>query len=94
MNIEQWDEQYKPITNPLDPDASWNGVMFETYGDELRFVMNQPARNVWTYVDGSRGTYLVNGYHIANRIGYFVTANAWDICVDYCIEVSRDEVTP
>jgi hypothetical protein len=65
--------------------------MFETYGPELDFVQDQDNRNVWTYVDSDLGTSLLNGYYTVNRIGYFVTANAWDAGSDYCIEISRDE---
>jgi hypothetical protein len=33
---------------------------------------------VWTYVDGDDGTYVTNGYHLVNRIGYFITEVPYD----------------
>ena len=79
--VDDWEEKYRPIANHIDRHASWateqgegTGIMFETYGDELKFVSAQPASNVWTYVDTpDGGTSIVAGFHTANRIGYFVT---------------------
>lgn len=70
-----FDEHYRPIQNHLDPDASWNGQMFETFGAELEFVKSQPADRVWTWTDNDTGsrTTVGAGYHYVNRIGYFVT---------------------
>lgn len=46
LSFEDWVEQYKPITNHIDKNASFqdedgNGLMFETYGDEVEFVKSQ-----------------------------------------------------
>lgn len=79
ITLDQWEEQYKPMPNPFDPHASWDGVLFETYGEELAFVQNMiPTNRVWTYVDGDEGELLiVSGYSYVNRIGYFVTGEPW-----------------
>lgn len=73
MTYEEWADIYKPKVNHL----SKHGVdMFETYGVELGYVLGtadiEPDR-VWTLVDGDIGTYIVNGYRLVNRIGYFIT---------------------
>lgn len=79
MGEEEWFNTYKPIPNHLDSNASFQtdegiGYMFETYGDEVEFVKSQSPSNVWTYGDGDDGgSYIWNGWHIVNRIGYFVT---------------------
>jgi hypothetical protein len=53
--------------------------MFETYGDELEFIKNQKEFHIWTYGDGDDGgTYIWNGYHVVNRIGYFLTEVPFD----------------
>lgn len=93
MDIEQWEETYMPKPNHLVPNSSWQdengvGIMYETYGDELSFIRTQDERFVWTYVDGDDGTYVISGYHIANRIGYFVTRYSWT--EDIAILVQRD----
>ena len=71
--LDAWTEKYLPIQNHLVTDASWNGTMFETYGNEYDYVAAQPEQNVWTWVDGDTGTWIVNGLHHINRIGYFIT---------------------
>jgi hypothetical protein len=80
MTMEEWEATYKPITNHIDSNASFqnesgSGIMFETYGDEYNFVNSQedPAC-IWTYGDGDDGgSYIWNGYHYINRLGYFIT---------------------
>lgn len=72
--FEFWLEEFKPITNHIDDNASFDGAMFETYGDEVEFVKKQDPRCIWTYGDGDDGgSYIWNGWHFVNRIGYFVT---------------------
>ena len=74
--LELWEDKYKPVQNHINGDASWDGVMYETYGEEYDYVMKvaslQPHK-VWTWVDGDNGTYIINGWHMVNRIGYFIT---------------------
>lgn len=79
MTFEEWEKTYKPITNWLDDNASFQnengeGIMFETYGSEVEFVKTVNPAHIWTYGDGDDGGgYIWNGWHIVNRIGYFVT---------------------
>ncbi len=44
---------YKPIKNHIDDNASWNGCMFETYGDEKQYCFDlaQKENRVWTIVE-------------------------------------------
>jgi hypothetical protein len=74
ISEEGWIEQFRPIQNHIDTNASFGGAMFETYGDELEFVRAQDENRIWTYGDGDDGgTFIWSGYHIVNRIGYFIT---------------------
>jgi hypothetical protein len=79
LSFDEWVKQYKPIYNHIDKNASFqdesdNGLMFETYGDEVEFVKSQSPDKIWMYGDGDDGgSYIWNGWHIVNRIGYFVT---------------------
>jgi hypothetical protein len=74
MTFDAWVQIYKPIINHIDTNSSFDGLMFETYGDEVEFVKSKSPANIWTYGDGDdSGTYIWNGYHIVNRIGYFIT---------------------
>src|SRR5215467_1136196 len=65
--------EFKPMTNHLDDNAAGDGFMFETYGEELDFVRKQNRSHIWTLVEGDNGRlYVVEGYHLVNRLGYFV----------------------
>jgi hypothetical protein len=88
MNEDEWYETYKPIKNHLDKNASWNGEMFETYGEEVEFVISQPNENIWTWVEAEGGTYLLSGYYFVNRMGYIICSVPW---TEEAIEITIDE---
>lgn len=84
MHVDDWLEHYKPFANHLDEYAGWQGhtedgrgIMFETYGAELEFVLGCNPACVWTYRDSDSGdsSILVSGLHAFELgvIGYFVT---------------------
>ena len=69
----------KFVDNHLDDNASWDGAMFETYGDELQFVLAQPNDRICTILEadswnGSPLLLVTSGYHLVNRLGYLVAA--------------------
>jgi hypothetical protein len=74
MDFDEWFDIYKPIPNNIDTNASFDGHMFETYGAEVEFVKKADPAYIWTYGDGDDGgSYVWNGWHFVNRIGYFIT---------------------
>lgn len=75
--LDAWEKEYKPITNHLDNRASWSGWMFETFGEELKFVLSQPDEHVWTWNDCDGKTFLNAGYSVVNRLGYLITEKPW-----------------
>lgn len=80
--VEQWEATYQPVINIPDESESWGGIMFETYGDDYDTVLTvaeKEPRRVWTWVDGEDGTYIVNGFRLVNRIGYFITEKEWNV---------------
>lgn len=97
MSIEEWEEKYRPSINPLSEDE-YSADRFETYGEELALVLATPKRYIWTLVDGDTATIIIPGYHLVNRINYFITEFPWEhenIEVKYCDEEdeTKDEVT-
>lgn len=80
INESKWEELFKPVKNTIDDNASYNGAMFETFGKELDFVLAQNEKapgTVWTLVEGDEGEMVIaSGYHLVNRIGYFITEKA------------------
>jgi len=74
MTEEEWFDTYKPIKNHIEVTSSFDGHMFETYGPEVEFVKSQDNDKIWMLGDGDDGgMYIWNGWHIVNRIGYFIT---------------------
>jgi hypothetical protein len=74
MEFEEFVETYKPITNHIDEHASFDGLMFETYGAEVEFVKAQDENRIWMYGDGDDGgSYVWSGWGFVNRLGYFIT---------------------
>jgi hypothetical protein len=74
MDLDEWAATYKPIKNHIDTNSSFDGEMFETYGEELEFVKAADEDRIWMYGDGDDGgSYIWNGWHFVNRIGYFIT---------------------
>ena len=74
MDYDEWVETYKPVLNHIDTNASFDGMMFETYGDEVAFVKSTPENRIWMYGDGDDGgSYVWSGWGFVNRIGYFIT---------------------
>ena len=74
QELDNWTAKYKPIKNHLDDNASGDGDMFETFGEELAFVLGSDPKCIWTLVNGDNGNlYIVDGYHLVNRVNYFIT---------------------
>jgi hypothetical protein len=90
QELDAWEAKYKPITNHFDGTDK-----FETYGEELDFVRAQDPRCIWTLVDGDDGNlYIVDGYHLVNRINYFITEVPFEdnfLEVPYYIYDEEDE---
>lgn len=85
--FETWHEKFKPVANHIDEDASWDGAMFETYGDEELYIekmCRENPRKVWTLVEDDYGFMCItNGWHYVNRIGYFITENEFEEGADF-----------
>jgi hypothetical protein len=89
MDFDEWVAEYKPILNHIDNNASFGGLMFETYGDEYEFVKQSPEKNIWMYGDGDDGgSYIWSGWGFVNRIGYFITDKPFPDNVTIQIKVS------
>jgi hypothetical protein len=77
--LEDWEEKYELLPNPNSDNAMWEDPKFETYGEDLDFVRAQDDRHIWTLVEGDDGNlYITNGYHLVNRINYFITKKPFE----------------
>jgi hypothetical protein len=74
MDYDVWLETYRPILNHIESNSSFDGMMFETYGDEVEFVKSQSPDKIWMYGDGDDGgSFIWSGWGFVNRLGYFIT---------------------
>lgn len=85
MNYESWINTYAPVANHLDSNASFNGFLFETYGEEADYLKTVPANNIWTLRSGDGGTVITAGYGLVNRLGYFVTKTPWETGLELAV---------
>lgn len=79
----QFEEAYIALTNHLNPNAAWQqyldlpGRLFEAYGNERQFILDQNPAHVWSLTEGDGDEFhLVSGRVPNNRFGYLVTAEA------------------
>ena len=89
---KQYELQINHIERAKQPSSigdteicSFNGHMYETYGEELDYVMEMAKQNrVLTIIEGDEVVlnddgeddsvwYITSGFHYVNRIGYLVT---------------------
>ena len=106
MTFEEADEQFKFMVNNYDENASFEGLMFETYGDEVEYVKSKPQDRIWMYGQGDDGgLYIWSGWGFVNRIGYFISENPVpdntiiqimvgepDLTCDFCGDILDEEL--
>jgi hypothetical protein len=69
-------ENYKPVPNPFDSDAPWDGAMLETYGAELdhvKKVLETAPETVWSVLDCDGVIIASSGFRHIDRMGYIIT---------------------
>ena len=99
LTMEEWEATYKPIYNHIDTNASFqdesgNGIMFETYGEEVAFVKEQDPNKIWMYGSGDDGgTYIWSGWGFVNRLGYFITEVPFPENTTIQVQVDEPDLT-
>ena len=89
MTYDAWLQTFRPILNPVKGNAPFDGTMFETGGGELNYVRTVDTDRVWTLMSGDDDTlYIGAGFHLVNRLGYFVTevARAEDCQIEILVD--------
>jgi hypothetical protein len=72
-NEDDFYNEFTPVKNHIDINASFDGCLFETYGPELDFVKSKINENkVVTIMDCDGVLYLGSGFHSVNRLGYLI----------------------
>jgi hypothetical protein len=94
LTFEEADEQFRFIPNNYDEYSSFDGLMFETYGDEVEFVKSQSPDKIWMYGEGDDGgLYIWSGWGFVNRIGYFISEKPVPENTTIQIQVGEPDLT-
>lgn len=73
MKYEKWVEKYKPLTYD---DGSNDVILFDTSGEDVKFLNQQNPKCIWTEVSNWTKTgesRIISGAHLVNRECYYVT---------------------
>lgn len=95
-DYDKWFDEYKPVLNHFhnDENQSWNGCMYETYGQEDEYISKMAEtepNKVWTIMSDDNGDLVVvNGWHYVNRFGYLITEKPWVDGADFNIYDADD----
>lgn len=93
MDLDDWLDDYRPVPNHITGDEYADH--FETYGEELEYVLSVLATDperVWTYQDDDNGIPCVtSGFHLVNRIGYYITEKPNDTGAAIYVDFGRDD---
>jgi hypothetical protein len=87
LPYDEWFDKYQPILNEITGDEQYQ---FETYGDELQYVLQQDDKHIWTEMDGDQGVSIVSGYHLVNRIQYYITVKPWDDFIEIPVSIDKE----
>lgn len=82
LTEDTFDELFNPQQNHIDTNAGWSGQLYETFGPELDYVLSfandfNKQKRVWTLLEVDGKQYVSAGYHMVNRMGYFITEKPW-----------------
>jgi len=96
ISEEKFYDEYVPQKNHLDDNASFDGCMYETYGEELEYVfeLSKKENRVWTIIEGDEGIVFSAGFHIVNRLGFLITEKPWNSVEDYVVDEDQIEDEP
>lgn len=81
--------KYNIVVNHIDQNAAFggfnreseSGCMFETFGEELNFVIEKAKENIkkiWTILECDGSLFVSAGYHRVNRLGYLISEQEWE----------------
>lgn len=90
---DRWFEKYKPIKNHLNDNAAFEGILYETYGDEVEYVRTYGVtfpNRIWTLVEEDGEMAILSGYHHVNRLGYFITQRSHRDSSTTVIQIDND----
>lgn len=96
-DLNDFERKYTLVKNPNPHcEGSPSDCLFETYSPDIDFVQSQAPRQVWTLTEEEGTQYITAGFHLANRLGFFVTREEWadpEECYLYTSDGDTDETS-
>lgn len=89
-------EYFRPFRHPSANFDIWGSHGLETFGEDLKLVVEFDENHVWTVVDGEEGCdqWIIPGFHRVNRICYLLTEVAhFDAPIEFRIERGPHSLT-
>ena len=75
LTEDEFESKFTMVKNHLNEDAPLDGCLFETYGEEVKYIASLAGTNtVWTYLENEC---FITGVHFVNRLYYFVTTEPY-----------------
>ncbi|RLA75382.1 MAG: hypothetical protein DRG11_01310 [Epsilonproteobacteria bacterium] len=75
ISFEEFKDNFEPIQNFIDDEAGMDGMLFDICGEELNYVKEESSSGtVWTLIEKHKQRYILEGFHIKDRVGYIITA--------------------
>ena len=81
--------RFKPVANPIDLNAGFDGCLFEAFGEDL--AMAQDPDLVWTLLDCDGQLAIASGFHLVNRLGYLIASVP--VAPDHTYSVACEDLT-
>ena len=88
ISWQEFVDEFQPVKNQFDKDAAYDGYMFQTDDICIPNMLKFTPACLWTLLSEGNETWIANGYHFVNRLGYFITEIPFPI--DSEIEADRD----
>jgi len=80
--FKTFEKKYKPLKQNIGSEYQpyWDMKLFWVNDERFIEQMNKPNgdRNVWTIHDEDGYQFIQSGYHLVNRIDFFITENQWE----------------
>lgn len=75
MEFDDWFEKFRPIENPQTKDEGNEYLFEDCYEEDKEFIHDRiGSKTIWTRIFGENASvFLIEGRHLVNRDGYYVT---------------------
>ena len=86
ITFDKWVRTYKPIRHSRRKSTPFSGCLYDAWSEKekleaFRHCVANPKR-IWTFMEMDGRLFIVAGWGLVNRLGYFVCSevfeNEWD----------------